>query len=131
MTATKYNQVDRGGLQIKGEDGLKIYTSSKRDTYDDQDLFTTYMGLFEQYCEIKGITLGKYLSNWSDAPSKPKSAPMSPTADDSLAIAAALAAPWSDDMGNSNADANGGDGGAATIGEAAIAAGVQLRAADA
>ena len=130
LTATKYNQVDRGGLQIKGEDGLKIYTSSKHDTYDDQDLYTTYMGMFEQYCEMKGITLGKYLSDWPDAVSKPK-ASMPPTADDSLAIAAALAAPWSDDTGIGNAVANGDGAGAVTTGVAAVATGVQPRAADA
>ena len=128
LTATKYNQVDKGGLQIMGEDGLKIYTSSKHDKYDDQDLFTTYMGLFEQYCEMKGITLGKYLSNWSDAHAKPKPAPTPPTADDTLAIAAALSAPWGDDDGSSNSDV-GGDG-AVTAGAAAVAANM-LQAADA
>ena len=85
LTATKYNEVDRGGLQIKGDDGLKIYTRSKLDASDDRDLFITYMGMVRQLCKEQSLNFKKILNTWPDL-TQSKTGPVEPDADDLLAM---------------------------------------------
>ena len=109
LTATSYNIMDKNGLQISGEDGLKIYTRSKRDTYDDQDMFATYYGLAERIAKGDGIDLHKRFYH-RGPPAAP--AASNPSADDLLAMAAGAAADVNDvdgdndmnDDGNNDAD---------------------------
>ena len=98
--------MDKQGLQIRGEDGLKIYTRSKRDTYDDQDMFATYYGLAERLAKKEGIDLHKMLY-----PRGPPAAPASsnPSADDLLAMAAGAAADVNDGDGDNDLTDDGHD----------------------
>ena len=106
LTATSYNIMDKKGLQISGEDGLKIYTRSKRDTYDDQDMFTTYYGLAKNISKEKGIDLHRMLYYRS---SPVATVALNPTADDLLAMlpeAAAADGNDGDDDNDMNDDGN-------------------------
>ena len=103
LTATSYNIMDKKGLQISGEDGLKIYTRSKRDTYDDQDMFTTYYGLAKNISKEKGIDLHRMLYYRS---SPVATVALNPTADDLLAMLPEAAAVDDNDDNNDNNDNN-------------------------
>ena len=83
LTATSYNLIDKKGLQIRGEDGLKIYTRSKRDQYDEHDMFSTYMCVVENTLKKEGKDLDAMLQVW---PASAMATVSEPDADDQLAI---------------------------------------------
>ena len=83
LTATSYNLIDKKGLQIRGEDGLKIYTRSKRDQYDEHDMFSTYMCVVENTLKKEGKDLDAMLKVW---PASAVATVSEPDADDQLAI---------------------------------------------
>ena len=83
LTATSYNLIDKKGLQIRGEDGLKIYTRSKRDKYDEHDMFSTYMCVVENTLKKEGKDLDAMLKVW---PASAVATVSEPDADDQLAI---------------------------------------------
>lgn len=101
LTATSYNLIDKKGLQIRGEDGLKIYTRSKRDQYDEHDMFSTYMCVVENTLKKEGKDLNEMLKVWP-APAVPTAS--EPDPDDQLAISNAQGSSSVNDIGGNDAD---------------------------
>ena len=93
LTAANYNASDRQGLQIVGEDGLKIYTRSARDTKnEDGDFYNSYMVCVEKACEEKGVSFCDCMKDFRSRKTRKVPTPVQPDADDQLAIHAAMAA---------------------------------------
>ena len=92
LTTATYNAADVRGLQILGEDGLKIYTRSKRDQNVEGDQFDTLMCCVKKACLDEGISFRLTINDWTVCKKQPQPASStSPDADDRLAINAALA----------------------------------------
>jgi hypothetical protein len=89
LTAASYNAADRSGLQIQGEDGLRIYVKSKREKDADTSPYHLYMDCVKKVCREKGLSLKKLLDGWKKP--KPAAAAAAPDANDLLAMRQAAA----------------------------------------
>jgi hypothetical protein len=89
LTAGSYNAADRSGLQIQGEDGLRIYVKSKREKDADTSPYHLYMDCVRKVCREKGLSLKKLLDGWKKP--KPAAAAAAPDANDLLAMRQAAA----------------------------------------
>ena len=78
---------------VGGEDGLKIYTRSARDTKnEDGDFYNSYMVCVEKACEEKGVSFCDCMKDFRSRKTRKVPTPVQPDADDQLAIHAAMAA---------------------------------------
>ena len=92
LTASAYNAADKGGVQIVGTDGIRIYTRSKRDKSDDGDQYSIFLDCVKKGCLDRNISLRKLLKDWPKADLQAPQA-TNPTADDQLAMREAGEAP--------------------------------------
>ena len=93
LTAANYNASDRQGLQIVGEDGLKIYTRSKRDTKNEEgNHYNALIACVKKACEERGVSFRDCMKDFRSRKRTKEPIPVPPDADDQLAINAAMAA---------------------------------------